>query len=78
MAEVNAKMLAEDGERDPTVLADRIGASATIAAGGAACLACGIWFRSKLPLLRRLVRPIYVERGILPVPVVVDTGQKAL
>lgn len=25
MAEVNAKMLAEDGERDPTVLADRIG-----------------------------------------------------
>jgi MFS family permease len=60
------------------VLADRIGAPATIAAGGAACVACGLWFRSKLPLLRRLVRPIYVERGILPVPVVVDTGQKAL
>jgi len=60
------------------VLADRIGAPATIAAGGAACVACGLWFRSKLPLLRRLVRPIYVERGILPVPVVVDTGQKTL
>jgi hypothetical protein len=28
MAEVNAKMLAEDGERDPAVLADRIGALA--------------------------------------------------
>ena len=29
MAEVNAKMLAEDGVRDPAVLADRIGALAT-------------------------------------------------
>jgi hypothetical protein len=29
MAEVNAKMLAEDGERDPAVLADRIGVLAT-------------------------------------------------
>ncbi|WP_284740349.1 maleylpyruvate isomerase N-terminal domain-containing protein [Amycolatopsis sp. RTGN1] len=29
MAEVNAKLLAEDGERDPAALADRIGALAT-------------------------------------------------
>ena len=60
------------------VVADRIGAPGAIAAGGVACVACGVWFGSKLPLLRSLVRPIYVERGILPVPVVVDAGQKAL
>jgi MFS family permease len=60
------------------VLADRIGAPATIAIGGAACIAAGVWFGSRLPLLRSLIRPIYIERGILPVPAVVDAGQKAL
>jgi predicted MFS family arabinose efflux permease len=60
------------------VLADRIGAPATIAIGGVACIAAGVWFGSKLPLLRSLIRPIYIERGILPVPAVVDAGPKAL
>jgi MFS family permease len=60
------------------VLADRIGAPLTIAAGGVACFAAAVWFGSKLPLLRSLIRPIYIERGILPVPAVVDAGQKAL
>lgn len=59
-------------------LAERFGAPLTIAIGGAAVLAAAAWFASKLPLLRALVRPIYVERGILPVPVVVDAGQKTL
>ena len=52
--------------------------AATIALGGASCLLAAIWFGTKLPLLRSLVRPIYIERGILPVPAVVDAGQKAL
>ena len=60
------------------VLADRFGAAVTIAIGGASCLCAAIWFGTKLPLLRSLVRPIYIERGILPVPAVVDAGQKAL
>jgi MFS family permease len=60
------------------VLADRIGAPLTIALGGGVCCIAAFWFGSKLPLLRALVRPIYVERGILPVPAVVDAGQKAL
>ena len=60
------------------VLADRFGAAVTIAIGGASCLFAAIWFGTKLPLLRSLVRPIYIERGILPVPAVVDAGQKAL
>jgi MFS family permease len=60
------------------LLADRIGAPRTIGIGGVVCIAAALWFASKLPLLRRLVRPIYVELGILPVPSVVDAGQKAL
>jgi len=47
------------------VAADRIGASATIVLGGVACIAAGIWLMFSLPQLRELVRPIYVERGIL-------------
>ena len=48
------------------VVADRIGAPATIVAGGFVCLAGGVWLALKLPSIRQLVRPIYVERGILP------------
>jgi len=47
------------------VLADRIGEPMTIAAGGVACLLGAGWFASRLPRLRELVRPIYLERGIL-------------
>jgi hypothetical protein len=37
-----------------------------------------VWFGMKLPLLRSLVRPIYVELGILAVPEVVEAGKKTL
>ena len=60
------------------VLAERIGAPLTIALGGGVCCMAALWFGSKLPLLRALVRPIYVERGILSVPAVLDAGHKAL
>jgi len=50
------------------VLADRIGEPLTIAAGGVACLLGAGWFASRLPRLRELVRPIYLERGILTAP----------
>jgi MFS family permease len=46
-------------------VADRIGAPATIVLGGIACALTGIWFMSRLPALRKVVRPIYIERGIL-------------
>ncbi len=49
------------------VAADRIGVRWTVALGGAACILCGGWLASRLPRLRAIVRPIYVERGILPV-----------
>jgi MFS family permease len=51
------------------VLADRIGEPATIAAGGVVCILGAGWFASRLPRLRELVRPIYIERGILAPPV---------
>jgi len=48
------------------VAADRIGAATTILLGGIACVAAGIWFALRLPALRAVLRPIYVEKGILP------------
>ena len=38
----------------------------TIRVGGVVCIAGGLWFASRLPPLRALVRPIYIERGIIP------------
>jgi MFS family permease len=57
--------------------AERIGAPATIMAGGAACAAAGVWFRSQLPRLRTIVHPIYAERGLLVIPDA-DSGAKTL
>jgi MFS family permease len=50
-------------------LAARFGVSATLIASGAICAAGSLWFTMNLPALRRVIRPIYVELGILPEPV---------
>lgn len=47
------------------VVADRIGAPRTIGLGGVACIGGGIWFMLQLRTMRQLIRPIYVERGIM-------------
>jgi MFS family permease len=47
------------------VAAEQIGAPRTILLGGVACIAAAGWFGSRLPRFRHLVRPIYLERGIL-------------
>jgi MFS family permease len=47
------------------IVAERSSAPITIALGAAGCVATGIWFWSRLPALRAVVRPIYVQRGIL-------------
>ncbi|MDB4885792.1 MAG: protein of unknown function DitE [Gemmatimonadetes bacterium] len=47
------------------VAADRIGAQHTVLLGGVACIAAALWFGSRLPRFRQLVRPIYIERGII-------------
>lgn len=47
-------------------LAEKIGAPETVMMSGAVCLAGALMFARALPRLRRFIRPIYIERGILP------------
>jgi MFS family permease len=47
-------------------LAERIGAPFTFLAGGIACALAGSLFAAGLPSLRSHLRPVYVERGIIP------------
>ncbi len=47
-------------------IASRIGAPHTLALGGILCIASAIWFASQLPAIRKVTRPIYRERGIIP------------
>ena len=47
-------------------LAMRLGASVTLTLAGSGCLIAATLFAIKLPAMRRLVRPIYEAKGILP------------
>ncbi|MGZ7039126.1 MAG: MFS transporter [Thermoanaerobaculia bacterium] len=62
------------------VLADRIGAQHAIFVGAVVCVLGGVWFGLRRPSLAEHIRPIYIERGILPwndasVQSPVDTGR---
>ncbi len=46
-------------------LASRIGAPNTMFLEGACCIVGALFFAAKLPLIRKHIRPIYVEKGIL-------------
>jgi MFS family permease len=48
------------------VLAHRLGAHVTVLIGGLICLLTCALFARKLPEIRKLVRPIYIKKGILP------------
>jgi MFS family permease len=48
------------------VVASGLGTPAALLLCGAGCLAAGLVFGIRLGTLRRLVRPIYIQRGILP------------
>jgi MFS family permease len=47
-------------------MAGWIGPSYTLVIGGCACLIGAGWFALRLPRIRKLVRPIYIEKGIMP------------
>ncbi len=47
-------------------LADHIGATNTLIIDGVVCVLGSIYFSRQLPSLRQFVRPIYLERGIIP------------
>jgi MFS family permease len=49
-------------------MAERIGAPATLALGGGLCLVGAAWFLSRMGEIRRALRPIYTQLGILPPP----------
>ena len=49
-------------------LAHAIGAPRTVIVSGAACILGGAWFWSRLPAVRREMRPIYERLGIIPQP----------
>ncbi len=45
---------------------ERLGVSRTIELAGALCVLTAMSFMLKLPMLRKLVRPIYIKKGIIP------------
>jgi MFS family permease len=47
-------------------LANAIGAPRTVMLSGVCCVAGAAWFVTQMPKIRRLIRPIYVDLGILP------------
>jgi MFS family permease len=59
-------------------MANAIGAPRTVMVSGACCIAGAIWFASRLNLIRKLIRPIYVNLGILPQPPVTAIVQDSV
>ena len=49
-------------------LAHRLGASTAVMITGAFCVAGAIWFSTQLKSIRTIMRPIYIEMGIIPNP----------
>ena len=47
-------------------LAHRIGAPHTLMITGTCCVAGSVWYGFELPKIRKVMRPIYVEMGLLP------------
>ena len=46
-------------------LTDKIGAPNTVMIGGVVSIICSIVFFTRLPMLKKLVRPVYVKKGII-------------
>jgi MFS family permease len=47
-------------------MATAVGAPLTVMVNGAVVLLGAAWFATRLPALRRQIRPIYMEMGIIP------------
>jgi MFS family permease len=48
------------------VVADKIGAPWTLMVGGVCCMGAALFFMHKIPVIREKIRPIYIEKGIIP------------
>ncbi|MSV35098.1 MAG: MFS transporter [Bryobacterales bacterium] len=51
-------------------MAARMGAPTTLMFGGALCVLASVWYFGRLPSIRRVLRPVYIEQGIIQ-----DTAQ---
>jgi MFS family permease len=49
-------------------LAHRFGAPHAVMITGAFCIVGSVWYTTQLPAMRNIMRPIYIEMGILPNP----------
>jgi MFS family permease len=58
-------------------LAHAVGAPVTLAITGGCCVAAAAWFTTQLPVLRKHIRPVYRELGILPPEVVAAISETA-
>jgi len=47
-------------------MAHALGAPRTVMLNGVCCIAGAIWFASRLGVIRKLIRPIYMNLGIIP------------
>jgi MFS family permease len=47
-------------------VAGYIGASHTVLIAGSICIVCATLFAIKLPAMRRIARPVYISKGIIP------------
>ena len=50
------------------MLASWMGAPNTLMLGGALCLLASVWYFGRLPEIRRVIRPVYIEMGIMDDP----------
>ncbi len=48
------------------IIASRIGATNTLILGGTCCISASVLFATRLPLLTRMIHPIYRKIGIIP------------
>lgn len=49
-------------------MAASMGAPATLMFGGALCILASVWYFGRLPSIRRVLRPVYIEQGIIQDP----------
>ena len=57
-------------------LASWMGAPQTLILGGVLCLCASIWYFGRLREIRRAIRPVYIEMGIVPDPSVITSEQQ--
>ncbi len=60
--------MAPFGSQLAGLLSDIIGAPHTLIINGLACIAGSLFFYSRLPTIRKAIRPIYVKMGIIKTP----------